>query len=588
MSVELVDEQDLRDALRPFRTDPSAFEVAVRERMRVQQSSGELDPLNELPPAVRAAAAFLPLQLLAGGKVSSAAPTLAGSQKLLAILAFPAISLFVLLGATIFSVTRIRGARNDSAAEPRGQKEMQKAVQDWWHDHRFGARLVFGLLLGLMIFGASGLLFLLLIVSLGLLAYVVHGLARVGLGNRQVVAGSCLTALLLLGQCTSSLGIGDGSIHFLDQKLVSVVFWLGVLAMTPFIAMYPSLHENRFRGAAQRSTSVFLLVILVPLIAWLSSSVLWPATPARIKSYVESFDRAPNSSASWREWEIPARWAVESGLNPDLSTPRRLLDAEIAGEQNPFILSSAFRVGLVRREQVSSLRDLASSRLQLLGDLKPIVATQQITSIEQADWAIRALVLNNELTAPERDFLAARLHVTLRALADSPFDILRDSLVATRLLAVVDRAVDPAMYRQQIHSALRSRHRTGWGAFQRTGGFRQFGSLSHCDAESTEFAVELMETYGVPDGLDLNWVRSYARPQALGLPGRWTSAVTRNRLNDLPGAQRPTWWQMLYYERNMLAALVLVGLCIFAAASSPSPRAINSDEPTPPAEGHCF
>lgn len=182
MSVELVDEQDLRDALRPFRTDPAAFEAAVREQIRVRQTAGELDPLNELPPAARAAAAFLPLQLLAGGKVSSAAPTLAGSQKLLAILAFPAISLFVLLGATVFSAARIRGARNDSAAEPRGQKEMQKAVQDWWHDHRFGARLVFGLLLGLMFFGASGLLFLLLIVSLGLLAYVVHSLARVGLG----------------------------------------------------------------------------------------------------------------------------------------------------------------------------------------------------------------------------------------------------------------------------------------------------------------------------------------------------------------------------------------------------------------------
>ena len=30
--------------------------------------------------------------------------------------------------------------------------------------------------------------------------------------------------------------------------------------------------------------------------------------------------------------------------------------------------------------------------------------------------------------------------------------------------------------------------------------------------KATSFAVELMEIYGIPDDLDLNWVRSFLRP----------------------------------------------------------------------------
>ena len=102
-------------------------------------------------------------------------------------------------------------------------------------------------------------------------------------------------------------------------------------------------------------------VFVVPLIVWFLNPILWPATPARIKAYVESFDRAPFSTASWQEWEIVASWAVESELHPDLSQPRRLLDAEIRREQNPVILGSAFRVGLVRPDQLGRMTDYCAA-----------------------------------------------------------------------------------------------------------------------------------------------------------------------------------------------------------------------------------
>ena len=581
----MVDEQDLRTALRPFRPDPAAFEAAVRERMRIQEILDRGNPLTGLPPTVRAAAAFLPLPLLTGGKVSSPAASLGGSQKLLGALAFPAISLFLLFGATVFGLAGIRSVRNEAEAEPKDTQGIRDALVDWRLSLHWSTRLVFPITLALMMLGASDVLFAFYIVSFGILVYVLRGLARLGLGNRAVVAGSCYTALGLLGGAASGFHIGAGSIHLVDQRLVGVVFWLGALALLPFVLIYPSLADTRLKRLAQRPAAIVFVVIVAPILTRLAGPLLWPTTPQRIKSYVESFDSASNSTSSWSQWEIPARWTVESGMNPDLSKAHKLLDVEIAGEQHASILSTAFRVGLVRPDQVSSLRDLNSRRRHLMGDLMPIVATQRITFIDQYDWAIRALVLTNDLSAVERDFLAARLHVTLQALADSPYDVLRDALVVTQLLDVIDRPVDTAEYREQIHNALRERHCTNWGGFQFAGGFKQFAKSRVSDPETTAFAVELMETYGVPDGLDLNWVRSYVRPRAMAVNSiKWINDVTRMRLNSLPGVQPPPWWQVLYFERNLLAAAVLVALCIYAVALSPSPRGTRSDAAARPAE----
>src|SRR5207302_7355206 len=106
--------------------------------------------------------------------------------------------------------------------------------------------------------------------------------------------------------------------------------------------------------------------------------------------------------ASWQQWEIVASWSVESNLNPDLSAPKRLLAAGLAGEQNPSILGSAFRVGLVQPNQLSQLRNYEKELHSLLDDPTHIQETQTIPSLEQKDWLIRASVLRNALTAEQR------------------------------------------------------------------------------------------------------------------------------------------------------------------------------------------
>src|SRR5205823_3140649 len=103
----------------------------------------------------------------------------------------------------------------------------------------------------------------------------------------------------------------------------------------------------------------------------------------------------------------------------------------------------------------------------------------------------------------------------------------------------------------------RLHHQTG-GFFRPAGGFMSFEQLHAGDLNATADAVELMEIYGIPKDLDLNWDRSFLRPSFLRPSGpKWIAATTLDRLNRLPGATRPSWFDILYFERSFFAAVVL-------------------------------
>lgn len=587
MSLTLVPEDDLRAVLRTYRADPSSFESAVRNRIKAA-ASHSYAPLASLSPALRSAAAFLPLEIISGGKIASSAVKLApavGIYKVLSYAALPAISLFVLLGATVFSVVRIRFLRAENSSAHVEQRVLADSIKQWWRDHWRGAGLVYAATLAMSWIGASWLLFLGYIISAVILILVLNSLAKAGLGNRLMVGQSCVLGLGFLGQVAAFPGIGDQDIHLLDQIVIAPLFFCGVFVVALIWAgsLIGSSRHTR-AGIHTRALVAWLGLlagIVIPLTVWFMRPILRPATPTRIKAYVESFDKAPFSSSSWRQWEIVAGWAIESKLDPNLAGPRQLLASEIAGEQNPFTLGSAFRVGLVRPDQIDQMRDYDQQRKYLLQDLSPLVATQPITSLEQVDWVIRAAVMRNDLTAEARDFLEQRLHASLEAVWTDPYAVLETPLRATQLLEVIGRPVDTKKYRDQIHNLLRRFHSTTGGGFQVAGGFKVYdqdgsavGSL-----EATSYAVELMGFYGIPGDLDLNWVRSFLRPLFIRRsPQNWMAAVTLDRLNRLPGVTHPTWLETMYYERSLLAAAVLVGLCIFATLSSPMPRPGDATE----------
>jgi hypothetical protein len=634
MPVDLISENELRSALRPYRVDPHAFEAGVRTRMEAAQRERVAEPQVVLSPFLRSAAAFLPLVVLAGCKTTPATAKLApaaGGYKLLSFLAFPAISLFVLLGATIFSIAKIRGIQSENGPGLENQEAMREAIRQWWKNNKWGALAVFAVTLSLSLVGAAWLLFLLYIVSFGILLYVLATFAKAGLGNRQLMGQSCALGLMFLGQVSGIAGIGIQDIHFLDQTMVAALFFGGALALMPIglassplagwrmeklplwiwgmvpvqllmalivWLVYPSLlilalllgstlvllgsliYRARSTGkrigtGRQWMMAGLFAVLVVPLMVWMIHPILWPANSSRIKIYVESFDEAPHEMVSWQRWEIAADWAIDSKLNPDFSSPRRLLAKEISGGQNPFILGSALRVGLLPADQLGQLKDYQERRRSLVGEPPQGLKPQVITSLAQFDWVIRAAALRNDLSSQERDLLEQRLHATLEDLSRSRSDVLETALRVTQLLEVIQRPLDRDQYRDRIHDWQRKFHTKNTGGFQYAGGFTQYLDHPVGSLESTSYAVELMETYGVPDDLDLNWVRSFLRPSVYRFSDdKWVAAASLDRLNHLPGVTRPTWLEVLYYERTLLAAAVLVGLCIYATLSSPKLKTV--------------
>jgi hypothetical protein len=586
--LNLVPEESLRRALRPFRADPARFEAGVLERLEALERRRAEEPLAEISPWLRSAAALLPVPIIGGRPVAGALAKLApatGVSKLLGYLAFPAISLFALLGATVLSAVKVRGIQGENRAALPDEAARQAAIKLWWARHKWSARLVYGVTMVLFFVGETWPLFVFYIVSFGLLLYLLKTYAKLGLGSRHVIGSTCAGALALLGQFAVFPSVGDADIHFVDQKLIAAAFLGGFLvlfcvsiggAQSNFMGTRATKRSDRLSLNLLRVLGVLLVAaITVPTILWFMSPLLWPANPARIKRYVESFERAPYGSASWQSWEIVADWAIERNLAPDLSGARRLLAQEIASDQNPFILGSAFRLGLVRKDQLGQLKHYARRRSSLVDQSPYIDEPQSIGSIQQEDWVIRAAVMRDDLPVPERDYLEKRLLATLEEESRREHYALVEELRVAQLLKVIGRPIDRDRHRGRVHALLKKSHSTSSGGFQLAGGFRRYRRPETGSMDETAYAVELMEIYGIPDGLDLNWVRSYLRPTML----RWTNgeeyvaAVTLDRLNHLPGAVRPTWLEIAYYERSLLAALVLVGLCIYATATSPVPRA---------------
>lgn len=574
MSVKLVPEEDLRAALRPYRPDATDFEAGIRARIDATVEPHEDRDAEEWSPLQKVAATVLPWPLTTGGKLAGDGASLSSvaiGQKLLAYAALPAISLFLLVGAAILSAAKIHGVQKGNQPDVGNEEQMRDAVRQWWGRHKWAALSVFAAVVFLPMIGSTWLLFLLLLISFGALLCLLSGFAKRGVGSRLVIGQSCLMGLALLGQAMANANVGLRDIHFVDQKLISVVLFGGTLILLPFvIGSTKCMAGGRLRKAYRWILGLLYPCVVIPLLAWFANPLLWPVTPARIQQHVEAFEHGDASFIAWRDWEIPASWTIEAGLDPDLSRARRLLDAEISSKQSglPLLLASAFRVGLVQPDQIGRLAGLEKKRRSLIPDQR-FAQPQPISSLTQNVWVIYALDQGGQLSPGDRDFLEQRLLATLDEPVVETSDVLETALRVTQLLDVIDRPIDRDRYRERVHGWLREFHSKETHGFQIAGGFEQHKGLA-ASLQATSHAVELMKIYGIPDDLDLNWVRSYLRPLCYRpMDDKWIAAVTLDRLNRLPGVTKPSWLEILYYERSLIAAMVLVALCLYATLSSP-------------------
>ncbi len=270
MPLNLIPEEQLRLALSVYRVDPAKFESAVRERTNAAAGQ-EIDPLATMSPLLRVAASLLPVEVLTAGQSSGTAvqsASIAGVlSKFLGVVAFPAISVFVLLGAAVFGIAGVRRIRNAKGATASGEEVLRATVKQWWRDHRRGGWLLLAVTIALAWYGATSILFLGYIVSILILLYVLKSFAKIGIGNRLIVGQSCISGLLFLGQTAGFAGIGDQEIHLIDPMLLVPVSFAGALVISVVMA-----HGSKTKVLVPR-TGIFAVLALA-LAVWFMNPIL--------------------------------------------------------------------------------------------------------------------------------------------------------------------------------------------------------------------------------------------------------------------------------------------------------------------------
>ncbi len=473
---------------------------------------------------------------------------------------------------------------------------------------------------------ASGVAMVSLVVALG----------KAGVVNRQAIGGSLGMGLAQLASI-ANIGVTTGSeIHLLDQAFVMCTLNTGTLILLAMLSLNSGFDKPAEQFDSRRLWWVIvILAIVCPfafgvhllvgglvlavtitllhfacftrrvglatlslcvaggipfllLIGWMGQSLLFPVSPGTIQQCVESFDTAPYSSASWKQWEVSAAWLTDSGSEFDHSKPRQLLEQELDGKQNPLILKSAFRTGLIGPEDVNRLRDLNKKNdIVYEGDPARRYYEEQraegffgkpILSLDMDDYVIRALITTNQLSESERDLLETRLLATFRDISNSELHLpIQDSLTVTQLLEVIGRSRHIDEFRPYVHGLLVDFQYLENKHFQAPGGFRSYPKTDASDDNATTAAVELMQYYGVPKELNLVALRSFLRStmrdrsqlSRSNLRGTAHTA-TLLRLESLPDVPPISVWDYIRYESNLWMAVLLVLLCCYATLSAPN------------------
>jgi hypothetical protein len=570
---DLIDEQELRDALEPLRPEADAFEAGVRKRLRSMPQHRKLDiPAFDDSPWLHVAASMVPLSLI--GKTASAHTVMPLGMvplgyKIIGYVALPSISILLMLGATLIAMFKIRKAQvSPASGDADAAKQSLDVLKNWWWS--FGLIPTCLSLIALIAF-VSGYTFPVFLFFLGsgfAMVALVTRLGQAGIIDRGTVGGSLISSLVGLAQVMQITTIFDSGRHLLDQSLVMLILLLAAILLGLVISL------GQWNGRRTFAIAFMLIVSAALIFGFFGQSIWNPMTIHKLQNHVEGFEQSRFSSSSWQHWAVPAVWLQQSGVTLDLSKPKALLEAEMAGEQNPFILGVASRAGLMTSADFARVRDPFKRRKLLLD---PYSRDQPITSIGQQEFSIRELAMDGQWNEGELDLLESRLIQTLRYSLSPARADLGDLLIATHLLEAIGRPCNDASIRQQVQLTLVKMQRIEFNLGSRKGGFAAFPTLNHSDLLTTSSAIELMETYGLPPEINLMAIRSFLRPSMtdgwmlhdVALRDAGLRFPARMRLENLLGVSPLTWTDYIRHEPSIAMAIVFALLCFFATLGCP-------------------
>ncbi|WP_149752896.1 hypothetical protein [Rubripirellula obstinata] len=142
-------------------------------------------------------------------------------------------------------------------------------------------------------------------------------------------------------------------------------------------------------------------------------------------------------------------------------------------------------------------------------------------------------------------------------------------MAITKLAQRINRPLDIDSHREFVHQTLVNRQRLSGRFGTRRGGFASSPKLNFSNELATVDAIELMQTYGVPDGVRIDALRSYLRPTPHDQWSRLHShscvrVASLQRLQSLPDVRPIHWLDYFRYEQNLMMAVLFTLVCVFA------------------------
>jgi len=450
------------------------------------------------------------------------------------------------------------------------------AVGQWWA--KFGWILVVipFLHIGLLKLGVTIPLAIVFAVSGLAMVVLVTELSRRGLIARQHLVGGLTIGVIVLN--------GLAGVEAMSGSAVL----LGGMCL--FMAINIDSAGSAILGDRKTRRQTFC-VVMIPMglmLGFLFQSLWRPVTTESVQHYVADFTTAPYADASWRHWMGPVRWLKDKGLEADTSGAKQLAQDQLTGEQNVFVLNYAQELGLITGDEAPIVPHFDSTQRQLFDES---YAGKPFHFLFSYEYVVRKLLSEGRSTPPQLDTVSDRLLATLREERQSERVQREEVRSILGLTKLIDRPVDAAEFQAPIHELLLKMQKLNKSTYQKRGGFRSHQTVDSCDDHATLAAIELMEDWGVPLGIDVLALRSYLRPsyQDRGLigtdqrllpgirPGAAQHFVGRQRLNDMPEIPAVTVWDYLRYERNLIMSMLLMSLALYAVLVAPNSTASDGN-----------
>ncbi len=577
----LLDERELREALRPARPEPDDFARRLSERI------GELEEREEekrakffhAPRGLQWAASLLPPGVLPTAVLFSGAAGKKLSLKFLpALAAMPAISVGMILLTFVGALRAAFRRSPDGTRAPATPAD--EVMRAWWERNRWYAILSVVLLLGLIAVKHTETVVVALLASMLVAGLLTAELARNGLIQRRAVGRMAVGLVGGLGFYSLGLhgfldlhGVRGYAINGVLIAGAAVCAWLsgltGLEAIRRRIAdPIPMKHPDRVTLFCLRCMSVAIAtvsLVFAALLLWTAVATVLPNPPRRseLVEYVQGF--APD--ANGKSLELYGR--VAARLEEDGQPwPRFPASVGKPPSEDPDALAVWFARSPARMEELADSFDLQAVLA------RPTFATGSLEAPSLLAW-----IRLERGTDEERDALARKLIASLPE-AEEYRALSTTRSIASRL-EELGRLAELDGERDRIHDMLRE----GWLAQGQDGagfvpsaefkGRRFLPPPPRADGSTTADAIWLMGRFGVPEEIDLERLRAgieIRRMDALALGSLDTEGSVLSGLSHLDLQDfysRSTWTTYFIDRRYMLGALLLVTLCLILVASAP-------------------